>query len=113
MGNAISKLLRRTLLKLGSGGPQGDKDLLERYVAQRDEAAFAEIVRQHGPMVRRVCQRGLRQAGAGLGAGYGGCFQGDVRGVGPEGTDRQQPGRVAALRRAADSAGSTNEPKPA
>lgn len=31
--------------------------LLERFVAYRDEAAFAELVRRHTPVVRRVCQR--------------------------------------------------------
>src|SRR5262245_51259327 len=60
MGNPIARVLRQTLLRLGSAGPQDDVDLLERFVAQRDEAAFAEIVRRHGPMVLRLCQRALR-----------------------------------------------------
>jgi RNA polymerase sigma factor (sigma-70 family) len=34
--------------------------LLERFVAQRDEAAFAAIVARHGPMVLGVCRRHLR-----------------------------------------------------
>jgi RNA polymerase sigma factor (sigma-70 family) len=41
-----------------AGGP--DADLLTRYVAGRDEAAFAALVRRHGPMVLGVCRRVLR-----------------------------------------------------
>src|SRR5262249_29351759 len=37
-----------------------DVDLWERYVRDRDEAAFAAIVRKHGPMVLGVCRRILR-----------------------------------------------------
>jgi RNA polymerase sigma factor (sigma-70 family) len=36
-----------------------DRELLRRFSAERDEAAFAEIVRRHGPMLLRVCQRVL------------------------------------------------------
>src|SRR5689334_19451786 len=34
-----------------------DAELLGRFVAVRDEAAFAELVRRHGPAVLRVCRR--------------------------------------------------------
>jgi RNA polymerase sigma factor (sigma-70 family) len=34
-----------------------DADLLERYVAHRDELAFAELVRRHGAMVLATCRR--------------------------------------------------------
>jgi RNA polymerase sigma factor (sigma-70 family) len=34
-----------------------DADLLARFVAARDEAAFAALVRRHGPAVYRVCRR--------------------------------------------------------
>ena len=37
-----------------------DEQLLERFVRQREEAAFAGLVERHGPMVLRVCRRVLR-----------------------------------------------------
>jgi RNA polymerase sigma factor (sigma-70 family) len=37
-----------------------DRELLERFAARRDEAAFADVVRRHGPMVLGVCWRVLR-----------------------------------------------------
>src|SRR3954470_22539888 len=36
-----------------------DADLLGRFVARRDESAFALLVRRHGPMVFGVCRRML------------------------------------------------------
>ncbi|HEX4607217.1 MAG TPA: sigma-70 family RNA polymerase sigma factor, partial [Urbifossiella sp.] len=37
--------------------PPTDADLLARYAAGRDEAAFAELVRRHGPAVLAACRR--------------------------------------------------------
>ena len=34
-----------------------DADWLERFVANRDEAAFAHLVGRDGPMVWRLCRR--------------------------------------------------------
>ncbi len=36
-----------------------DRELLARFVAGRDEAAFAALVERHGPMVLAVCRRVL------------------------------------------------------
>jgi RNA polymerase sigma factor (sigma-70 family) len=41
------------------GGEHSDSELLDRFVAQQDEAAFAALVRRHGPMVFAVCRRVL------------------------------------------------------
>jgi RNA polymerase sigma factor (sigma-70 family) len=41
-----------------------DAQLLERFVAARDEAAFGALVHRHGPMVLGVCQRVLRDVNA-------------------------------------------------
>lgn len=50
--------LARQLLRVVLGTPDvPDRDLLARFVASRDEEAFAEIVRRHGPMVLAVCRR--------------------------------------------------------
>lgn len=35
----------------------GDDELLRRFVAVRDQVAFEEIVRRHGPLVLSVCRR--------------------------------------------------------
>jgi RNA polymerase sigma factor (sigma-70 family) len=37
-----------------------DRELVERYAAVRDEAAFAALVRRHGPMVWHVCRDVLK-----------------------------------------------------
>jgi RNA polymerase sigma factor (sigma-70 family) len=44
------------------GGGSSDRDLLDRFVRQHDEAAFTALVRRHGPMVFSVCRRILRNS---------------------------------------------------
>src|SRR2546430_64120 len=39
---------------------RSDAELLEGFVARRDETAFAALLRRHGPMVLGVCRRVLR-----------------------------------------------------
>jgi RNA polymerase sigma factor (sigma-70 family) len=41
-------------------GDTSDRELLQRFARQRDEAAFATLVRRHGPMVLQVCRRTLQ-----------------------------------------------------
>lgn len=49
----VADALRRVA---GRGTP--DEELLARFAADRDEAAFGELVRRHGPAVYRECLRG-------------------------------------------------------
>jgi RNA polymerase sigma factor (sigma-70 family) len=48
--------LRGTNCPAAGEGPT-DGELLERFVHERDDAAFTELVRRHGPMVLGVCRR--------------------------------------------------------
>ena len=55
----------RTLYQCGVTGHLSDEQLLERFLARRDqtaEEAFAAIVHRHGPMVLGVCLRVLGNA---------------------------------------------------
>jgi RNA polymerase sigma factor (sigma-70 family) len=54
----VLQSLRRTLSPPG-GDQATDGQLLARFVDSRDEAAFATLVRRHGPMVYGVCRRVL------------------------------------------------------
>jgi RNA polymerase sigma factor (sigma-70 family) len=42
------------------GSPESDRELLARYITFRDEDAFAALVDRHGPLVRGICLRMLR-----------------------------------------------------
>ena len=54
--NAVLQHLRRAIL-LDGGTGLTDSQLLGCFIDQRDEAAFAALVRRHGPMVLSVCRR--------------------------------------------------------
>src|SRR5262245_19401402 len=53
----IVQALRQVVIR----GPErpSDGQLLESFLATRDEAAFEALVRRHGPMVLRLCRRML------------------------------------------------------
>lgn len=46
-------------LSLSAHDPRPDGELVERFVRTRDEPAFAELLRRHGPTVYGVCRRVL------------------------------------------------------
>src|SRR5207237_4039415 len=54
-GGVLERLRKAALARDGCG--LSDGQLLERYVAGRDEAAFEALVRRHGPMVWGVVRR--------------------------------------------------------
>jgi RNA polymerase sigma factor (sigma-70 family) len=58
--NAVMQHLRRTVL-LQDGAGLTDGQLLGYFIEQRDDDAFAALVRRHGPMVWGVCRRLLSQ----------------------------------------------------
>src|SRR2546421_3239178 len=58
ISGVIQHLRRAVPLREGAGLTDGQ--LLEDFVSRRDEAAFAALVRRHGPMVWGVCRRILR-----------------------------------------------------
>jgi RNA polymerase sigma-70 factor (ECF subfamily) len=54
----LLRYLRRAGYFQEAGRPT-DGQLLERFVSQREETAFEELVRRHGPMVLGFCRRAL------------------------------------------------------
>src|SRR5262245_4567597 len=58
--DTVLRHVRRLAARPGVG--VDDRQLLERFTAGRDEPAFAELVRRHGPMVLGVCRRVLGNA---------------------------------------------------
>jgi RNA polymerase sigma factor (sigma-70 family) len=58
---AVLRHLHR-LAGVPEGGELTDAQLLQQFLARRDEAAFAVLVRRHGPMVLGVCRRVLQNA---------------------------------------------------
>jgi hypothetical protein len=64
--NGLVRQIRRLTMGNDAAG-MTDRELLKRFVSQRDEAAFAALVRRYGPLVLGVCRRVLhhRQGRAG------------------------------------------------
>ena len=56
--NMMSRL--RSLASLQQAGQLQDRELLERFIQQHDEAAFTAIVERHAGMVLQVCRGVLR-----------------------------------------------------
>jgi RNA polymerase sigma factor (sigma-70 family) len=56
--NGLVRHIRRMAMGNDAAG-MTDVDLLKRFVSQRDEAAFAALVRRYGPLVLGVCRRVL------------------------------------------------------
>jgi RNA polymerase sigma factor (sigma-70 family) len=57
LGGVLRHLRRAALIRDGAGLTDGE--LLERFIATRDEAAFEALAWRHGPMVLGVCRRVL------------------------------------------------------
>jgi RNA polymerase sigma factor (sigma-70 family) len=60
IGSVIGHLRRTALLH--DRNHLTDGQLLDRFLARREEAAFEALVLRHGPMVLGVCQRVLHNA---------------------------------------------------
>jgi RNA polymerase sigma factor (sigma-70 family) len=59
MADAQGKTVIRYLRELAAPADAGDVQFLDRFVRQRDEAAYEAILRRHGPMVLGTCLRVL------------------------------------------------------
>src|SRR5947209_12876376 len=60
--NTVLGHLRRLVAPPPATG--GDRELIDRFVTGRDEAAFAALVGRYGPLVRGVARRVLGDADA-------------------------------------------------
>src|SRR5262245_10985191 len=55
----MSRHLLVLLRRHHAAADPGDAQLLDRFARDRDETAFTELVRRHGPLVFGVCRRML------------------------------------------------------
>src|SRR5262245_8987553 len=60
-GRSLPKVLQqvRKLAAVQTGRALSDRELLERFVADNDEAAFTVLVERHGRLVQGACRRAL------------------------------------------------------
>ena len=60
----VSDFLRRLARGMAAEtlAHESDRQLVGRFLDERDQAAFEALVRRHGPMVYRVCWRTLQHA---------------------------------------------------
>src|SRR6516162_7517805 len=58
--STVLRHVRRIAAATGDAAGPADADLLARFAAHRDEAAFELLVWRHGPLVLGVCRRWLR-----------------------------------------------------
>jgi RNA polymerase sigma-70 factor (ECF subfamily) len=58
MSEGLYAALRGGSSPSGNTAPEApDAELLRKFAARKDETAFAELVKRHGPMVQGVCRR--------------------------------------------------------
>src|SRR5262245_9041348 len=60
MSYQLADMILRHVRTLGGEPEPSDAELVRRFAEDRDEAAFARLVRRHGAMVLGVCRRVLR-----------------------------------------------------
>lgn len=56
---SVGTLIGQVIRKIGNPTVVNDQELLQRYVQNRSEAAFEELMHRHGALVWGVCQRML------------------------------------------------------
>ncbi len=64
MVNGLGHILRHLHRRTPATGEPTDAQLLQRYVQERDEAAFEALLRRHAALVFGVCRRILRDVNA-------------------------------------------------
>src|SRR5262245_45352247 len=53
----LNTVLRHVRRLVGEADQTTDRELLDRFLGDRDEEAFRDLVQRHGPMVLGVCRR--------------------------------------------------------
>src|SRR5437762_1966349 len=59
-GEPMNRILNRLTRAAAETSPHSDGCLLDAFLAERSEPAFASLVERHGPMVLALCNRVLR-----------------------------------------------------